>query len=272
MPGRASVDGAGALARVSRHVRGDAPSISRRRLAILGSVTTTDDSLAPLGADSNWTEQRRAVLESARAMHRLGLVSGTSGNVSARCRAPDGGDALTITATGCDYESMGLDDVVVVDFDGEPLAGEAIPSTETLMHAAVYRARPDVGAVMHTHSVHATALAVAGTPLPPIADEMVIFLGPSVEVTEYRYSGTEELGEAVVEALGERNAALVRNHGLVGVGRTPDDALRACALAERLAQVYILARSLGDVDQLPQEAVDTELALFRMRRDAAGPA
>ena len=123
----------------------DAPSISRRRLAILGSVTTTDDSLAPLGADSNWTGQRRAVLESARAMHRLGLVSATSGNVSARCRAPDGGDALTITATGCDYESMGLDDVVVVDFDGEPLAGEAVPSTETLMHAAVYRARPDVG-------------------------------------------------------------------------------------------------------------------------------
>ena len=101
---------------------------------------------------------------------------------------------------------------------------------------------------------------------------MVIFLGPSVEVTEYRYSGTEELGEAVVEALGERNAALVRNHGLVGVGRTPDDALRACVLAERLAQVYILARGLGGVSQLSQEAVDTELALFRMRRDAAGPA
>jgi L-fuculose-phosphate aldolase len=246
-------------------------------------VTATyqdDDNSEPGPFGEGWTEQRTAVLEGARAMHRLGLVSATNGNVSARCHLvntkqdtkQDGKGLLAITATSRDYESMELDDVVVVDFDGEPIVGDAIPSTETLMHAAIYRARPDVGAVMHTHSVYATALAVAGTPLPPIADEMVIYLGRSVEVTEYRYAGTEELGDTVVATLGESNAAIIRNHGLVGVGRTVEDALRACTLTERLAQVYILARGLGSAELLPAEAVETELELFRMRRDAEGPA
>ena len=213
---------------------------------------------------NDWTEIRTAVLDAAREMYRGGLVVATSGNVSARC----GGDALAITASGRDYESMTLDDIVVVDFDGEPIVGDAIPSTEMLMHVAVYATRPDVGAVMHTHSVYASALAVANQPVPAMIDEMVIHFGGEVQVSEYAFPGTEELGENVVAAMGERNAALIRNHGLVGVGKTPNEALHTCQLVERASHIYSVAKALGNPAPLPADVIETELELFRMKRRA----
>jgi L-ribulose-5-phosphate 4-epimerase len=217
---------------------------------------------------NDWIETRQAVLEAAQAMLRDGLVVGTSGNVSARCTE----DSLAITASGTDYATMTLDDIVVVDFDGEPIVGEAMPSTEMLMHAAIYRARPGVGAVMHTHSAYASGLAVAGQPLLPLIDEIVIHLGGAIEVSEYAFPGTEELGERVVAALGERNAALVRNHGMVGVGKTPADALRACQTTEHSARIYAIAKTVGVPQELPADSVATEIELFRMRQAAEGGA
>lgn len=199
-------------------------------------------------------------------MLRDGLVVGTSGNVSARCTD----DSLAITASGTNYSSMTLDDIVVVDFDGEPIVGSAIPSTEMLMHAAIYRARPGVGAVMHTHSAYASGLAVAGQALPPLIDEVVVHLGGAIEVSEYAFPGTEELGDRVVAALGERNAALVRNHGLVGVGKTPAEAMQACQIAEHSARIYFIAKTIGVPQEIPQDAFATEVELFRMQQAAEG--
>jgi L-fuculose-phosphate aldolase len=212
----------------------------------------------------DYTNTRTTVLEAAREMYRGGLVVATSGNVSARC----GADALAITASGRDYDSMALDDIVVVDFDGEPIVGDAIPSTEMLMHVAVYAARPDVGAVMHTHSVYASALAVANQPVPAMIDEMVIHFGGEVQVSEYAFPGTEELGENVVAAMGERNAVLIRNHGLVGVGKTPNHALHTCQMVERAAHIYTVANALGNPAPLPADVIETEMELFRMKRRA----
>ena len=209
---------------------------------------------------------RREVLEAARAMHRNGLVVASSGNVSAR--VPGDAELLAVTTAGKDYETMGIDQVVVVDFDGEPIEGDGLPSTEMLLHVALYRARPDVRAVMHTHSVYASALAVAGLPLPPLIDEMVVLIGDGIQVSEYAFPGTEELGAAVAKALGERNAALIRNHGLVGVGDSPAQALNVCLLAERIAHVYAAARALGEAAPLPAEAVAAEMEILRMRRFA----
>ena len=205
------------------------------------------------------------MLDAALAMHGDGLVVGSSGNVSARCGA---GELIAITASGQEYDGLGIDGVVVADFEGEPVVGDAIPSTELLMHVAIYRARPDVRAVMHTHSVYASALAVAGTPIPPLIDEMVVYLGDSIQVSDYAFPGTEELGARVVVALGERNAALIRNHGLVGVGKSPHAALSVCSLAERVAHVYAVARALGNAEPLPDDVVALELELFRMRQAA----
>lgn len=218
---------------------------------------------------SAYESERRAVLEAARAMHRAGLVAASSGNASMRVGPPEA-ELLAITTAGKDYAAMGLDEVVVVDFDGEPVEGDGLPSTEMLLHTAVYRARPDVRAVMHTHSVYASALAVAGRPLPPLIDEMVVGVGGAVEASAYAFPGTEELGEAVVAALGERNAALIRNHGLVGVGATLAEALRVCEMTERAAHIYAAAKAFGEPSPLPPDAVETETALFRMRREAGG--
>ena len=218
---------------------------------------------------SVYESERRAVLEAARAMHRAGLVAASSGNASMRVGPPEA-ETLAITTAGKDYAAMGLDEVVVVDFDGEPVEGGGLPSTEMLLHTAIYRARPDIRAVMHTHSIYASALAVAGRPLPPLADEMVVAVGGAVETSAYAFPGTEELGEAVVAALGERNAALIRNHGLVGVGATLDEALRVCEMTERAAHIYAAAKAFGEPSPLPPDAVETEKALFRMRREAGG--
>jgi L-fuculose-phosphate aldolase len=220
-------------------------------------------------ATSRWLIPRMAVMEGAQAMFRAGLVVGSSGNVSARCSA-DGADYMAVTATGKDYERLTLKQIVVVDLDGEPVVGDAVPSSETLVHAAIYAARPDVGAVMHTHSVYASGLAVAGVSLPPLIDEMVLVLGGGIEVSNYAFPGTDELGTSVVAALGERNAALIRNHGVVGVGATVAEAFDACQLVERLAQIYNVANAAGSAPALAPDVVASEIELFRMRRRAEG--
>ncbi|MBI3953886.1 MAG: class II aldolase/adducin family protein, partial [Chloroflexi bacterium] len=196
-------------------------------------------------------------------MWRRGLVVGSAGNVSRRLEPWEGRPLLAITPRSKDYQRLTLQQVQVVDFEGEPVEGELVPSAETMLHVAVYRARPDVGAVMHTHSTYASALAVAGLPLPPVLDELVIATGGPVAVAEYGFSGTEELAERAVRALGQRNAVLLRNHGVLGAGADLREALAVCELVERAAQVYILARLLGSAPPLPAEVVELEQGLFR---------
>lgn len=218
---------------------------------------------------AQWLEERQAVRRVAQEMARKGLVVGTSGNVSVRIPGGKRG-LLAITPSGHPYETLQATDIPVIDFEGEPVEGEAVPSTETLTHVAIYRCRPDVHAVIHTHSVYASVAAVAGLEIPPIVDEMVVRVGGAVKVAEYGFPSSQELADRVVEALGKRNAVLLRNHGLVGVERTLDKALAVCELVERVAQVFLIARLLGRDRPLPQEAMEAELALFRMQQAADG--
>ena len=161
---------------------------------------------------------------------------------------------------------MTPEDIVVVDYDVDVIEGDTVPSSESLTHVAVYKARSDISAVIHTHSIYASVLAVAGVPLPPILDELVAYLGGPVEVAEYGFPSTEDLGEKAIQAMGERNAVFIRNHGVLAAGRDMPDALRACELVERAAQIYIQARSLGSVRTLPSEVVEAEVNIFRMRQ------
>lgn len=203
--------------------------------------------------------------ETARRMAALGLVTGSAGNVSMRLRSPEGPPLMAITASGVPYDDMTAEDVVVVDFDLEPVEGEKVPSSESLLHVEVYRARPDVGAVIHTHSLFATVAAVAGMEIPPIVDEMMVYIGGPVKVAEYGPPGSPEVAARVREALGDRKAALIRNHGAVGVGRDLREALDICALVERTAQVFVFCSLLGRVDQIPAEALEAERAIYLMR-------
>ena len=207
---------------------------------------------------------KQQVAEVARKMAELGLVSGTSGNVSARL--PDG--LMAITPMGKSCEAMSAEDIVVVDGELYPVEGDLTPSSESLVHAGIYRARADVGGIVHTHAVYSSAVAAAGLAIPPIVDEMVVTLGGEVRVSEYAPPASEEVAEQVCAALGNRDAALIRNHGAVAVGGDAEAALAAAVLTERVARIFVLSSILGSPTALPDEVVASEAAIFEMRRAA----
>ncbi len=206
---------------------------------------------------------RHQIVKICKEMLEAGLVIGSSGNASQRI-----GDTETvaITPSHVDYTVLEPIDVMVVDLEGEVVDGDRNPSSECPMHLAVYKAREDAGAIIHTHSIYASALAVLGLPLPPIIDEFVIYLGGQVEVGKYGMPGGEDLAKNAVEALGPRNAALLANHGAICCAATLRKAYHNALLLERVAQIYLLALSAnkGDPTHIPEDAFTTQQQLFDM--------
>jgi len=215
---------------------------------------------------SRWQNEKTAVAETARAMYKNGLVAGTSGNVSVRLAPSEAGELLmAVTPAGIAYDTMQADDIVVTDFEIETVEGELMPSSESLLHVAIYQARPDVGAVIHTHSVYSSVLAVSGLDIPPILDEVIVNIGGPIRVSEYGFPSSEELAQNVTDALGHRKAAIIANHGAVGVGNDLNEALEICGLVERVSEIFVHATAMGQIIQLPPEAVEAEQAIYRMR-------
>lgn len=212
---------------------------------------------------SDYLAERQEVLDAVRAIVSAGLVAGSSGNVSRRIAAKDG-ELYAVTASSVPYTRFTVDDVLVVDGEIEPVVGDGVPSSESLTHMAIYRARPDVNAVIHTHSLHASAFAVSGRALPCIVDEQAVFLGGAIEVAEYGASASDELARNAADALGDRAAVLLRNHGVVGVGASLEQAVAAVTLVERVAQVYLLSLPLGGPRELPPNVVERERKVYRM--------
>ena len=222
---------------------------------------------------TTWQTERQAVADAAREMAALGLVTGTSGNVSMRLGQDGNGiELMAITPSGQPCERLAADDVVAVDFEGEPVEGELIPSSESLLHLAIYQARPEVGAVIHTHSVFSSALAVARLEIPAVIDEVTITIGGPIRVSRYAFPGTEELAVHVCAALEERKAALISNHGAVSVGRDLEEALQVCTLLERVSEIFVHATAIGRVNQLPSEVTEAEQAIYRMQNPGTGGA
>jgi L-fuculose-phosphate aldolase len=191
-------------------------------------------------------------------MARSGLVASVWGNVSAR--VPRTSLAL-VTPSGVEYEELSEGMLGVVDVpSGTQVEGGLRPSSELAMHLAIYRAREDVLGIVHTHSIYASAHAVAHQNLPPVVEDAAQVVGGPVVCADYALPGTEGLARSAVRALGPRQAVLLANHGVVGVGPTAAEALRVCQLVEKAAQIHLLARLLGgavpiataDVDALRQ--------------------
>lgn len=201
-----------------------------------------------------------AVLAAAKDMLRKGLVEGTAGNISAR--QEDG--TIVITPSSVDYADMELDDLVVIDADGETISAKdgRAASSEKLLHLACYRAFDDVGSVIHSHPVHATMFAITHQPIPACIDEFSIFVGGEVRCTDYAASGTPEVGEQAVKALDGRGAALIANHGMVAVGPKPSTVLHITALVERSAKIVWGARALGEIHHLPDQVNDGFAAIY----------
>lgn len=204
------------------------------------------------------------VLAAAKQMLADRLVQGTAGNISGRLA--DG--TVCLTPSSVPYDTMTLDDLVVVTPDGEVLQGERPPTTEKDLHLSVLRAYPELGAVIHTHAVHATMFALAHEPIPAVIEEVVVYLGGDVPCCAYKPTGTRELGDEVAAALADRAAALLANHGLVTCAATPSKALHHAALAERTARIVWGARAMGaTVHRLPEKVVTDMAGVYRFARE-----
>ena len=213
----------------------------------------------------DYLAERQEVLDAVRRIAGLGLVAHASGNVSRRIPTRDG-DLYAVSASRVPYHRFGIDDVLVVDANVDPIVGDGIPSSESLAHLAVYAARPDVGAVIHTHSVHASAFAVAARPIPCVLDEQVVTLGGAVQVAEYGASASQQLADNAVRALGDGAAVLLRNHGVLGVGRDLEEAVAVVELVERVARVHLVSLQLGPPRELPPDVVAVEQKMYRMMK------
>ncbi|MFQ6121549.1 MAG: class II aldolase/adducin family protein [Dehalococcoidales bacterium] len=213
---------------------------------------------------SKWQEEKRLVLETSQKMLEKGLVIGKSGNVSLRLPSESGRELLAITPSSRYYDSLTIDDIQVIDFEAEPVEGDLAPSAETMLHIGIYQARKNINAVIHTHSVFASVISVAGVEIPAILDDQVTFIGGEIKLAKYAFPGSQELVDHAVAALGERNAVLLPNHGAVGIGRTMREAFTVCELLEKTAKIYFCALVLGKVNPLPAEATEVGKAFFAM--------
>jgi L-fuculose-phosphate aldolase len=210
-----------------------------------------------------FAELKAQVIAACNELVRLGLTTGTSGNVSVRV---PGEPRIVVSPSSVRYETMSADDVCVVDLDsGDQVEGDRNPTTELLMHLAVHRTRPDVGAVVHAHTVHTTALSLLGRGIPPIMDEQVALLGGEVSLCPHMLPGSEALADAVLQHLGDRRAVMLAHHGMLGCGRDVQQAITVCQAADRLAHVYLLALQAGEPVALPEEAQRLERLYYELQ-------
>ena len=183
---------------------------------------------------------------------RHNLVTWTSGNVSGR--DPSTG-YVVIKPSGIRYEDLTPGNMVVVNQDGKVVEGTYKPSSDTFAHVYVYRHRPDVNGLVHTHSTFATAWAAAGRPIPPVLTAICDEFGGPIPVGAYAKIGGDEIGKEIVRSIGTSPAILMKNHGVFTVGRTPEAAVKAAVMVEDVARTVFYALQLGQPDEIPAEEV-----------------
>jgi L-fuculose-phosphate aldolase len=187
-------------------------------------------------------ELRVAIIAQCRALNSLGLNQGTSGNISARL-----GEAMLITPSGVPYNDMRPEMLPRMPLGGEygAWSGRYKPSTEWRFHLDILRARPDVGAIVHSHPIYATALSMLHKPIPAAHYMIALFGGPTIRCTPYAPYGTKELAELAVAGLEGRSGVLLGNHGMIVTGATLTEAMWRASELETLAKMYYLALVAG---------------------------
>lgn len=181
-----------------------------------------------------------------------GLVVGTSGNVSGRDR--DTG-LVVIKPSGVPFASLRPEDMSVVDLLGARVEGPYKPSVDTASHLYVYRERPDVHGVVHTHSPYATSFALRGEPIPVLTTTHACLFGAPIPITSYAVIGGDEIGREITTHVGEGTAVLMRSHGVFTIGADPHRALRAAEYTEEVAEAAHLAMMRGPVEPMAPEVV-----------------
>ncbi len=219
----------------------------------------------------NHQDLREEVVEISRRMGASELVVGTSGNIS--ILTPEG-DVL-ITPSALDYEEMNPEDVVLVNMEGKVIEGSLNPSSETPMHVGIYRDRPNIGAIVHTHSPFSTTLACLGWEIPAV-HYLVLALSDEgrVPVAPYETPNTQELARRASESLGDSHyACLLQNHGTITVGETLSEAYSRTERLEEMAMIYYRTKLAGDPLVLtPEQAAEVAPKVSSYVRSATRPA
>lgn len=214
--------------------------------------------------DMKYEDLRKQIADIGVKMFQSDMTHGTSGNISIRI---PGEEKILVTPSSIPYEQIKLKDVLLVDFDGEALEGGRNPSVETPFHIGIYKKRDDVGAIVHSHSVFALAVASSGKKVPVFLDEMFSNIGGELEISKYGLPGSEELAENAVKKIGEKNAVLLANHGAICCGKNLDDAFHVAETVEKICKVFILSSVLGEVKPLPEDGVEYQHMMYEMIKD-----
>lgn len=207
--------------------------------------------------------RRREIVAAARRMNALGINQGTSGNLSARVRA-----GFLITPSALAYEGMRPGDIVALNADGRPhrqgggKRPQRQPSSEWRIHRDIYAARPDAGAIVHTHSISATALACLGRGIPAFHYMVAVAGGHDIRCAQYATFGTQKLSDAALRALEGRSACLLANHGVIALGQDVAAALALAVEVETLAAQYLAAATVKEPKRLSRTEMDRVLKRF----------
>lgn len=210
---------------------------------------------------------RRFMLAAMRRLADAGLNRGTSGNLSVRC-----GENFLITPSGVPAEDMVADVMVAMDFDGIPVFSEAEgessnaayqPSSEWRFHRDILASRPDVGAVVHTHSTFATTLSCMRRDIPPFSYMIAVAGGDSIRCAPYALFGSQELSDAAIQALVGRKACLLANHGMIALGRDIDEAMSLAIEVEALCEQYWRVLQLGEPILLTADEMSAVIERFK---------
>ena len=197
-------------------------------------------------------ELRDELVQLHLELPRHNLVAWTSGNVSAR---DPGSGLVVIKPSGVRYERLRPEHMVVVDLDGRIVEGSLKPSSDTASHLYIYRHRPDVGGVVHTHSTYASAFAAVGRPIPVYLTAQADEFGGPIPCGGFALIGGEEIGQVVLEAIGNSCAVLLKNHGVITIGPNAEAAVKAAVMVEDVARTTFVALQLGQPDEIAPEHI-----------------
>lgn len=207
-----------------------------------------------------YLEQRKGIIEACLWLEKTGMVIGTWGNVSVRLDDK----TIMVTPSRVDYHEMRPQDLVIVDMEGNKVKGEYKPTSEMHVHRMIYVKRPDINAVVHSHSAYASAVCAAGQGIPPFLEEIAQMIGGGIPITD-RYVDAGQhlaLGEIAAETIGEKNAVLLRNHAPICAGRDLKEALTCCQVVEKAARCYLALKGGLDINVMPAEKVASERNRF----------
>lgn len=210
---------------------------------------------------------RQSVWEANIELPKNRLVTATSGNASARDK--DSG-LVVIKPSGYAFDKLKPEHLIVVNLEGEVIEGDLSPSVDTATHLYVYRHRPDVKGIIHTHSPYATSFAVLGKTLPLCLTTLACEFGTHIPVSAFAEIGEEEIGKEIVDKIGTCSAILMRNHGVFTIGASVQSALKAAIMLEEASQTIHYAMLRGTVEELPDDVIEDAFRFYHEKYGQGG--